>query len=53
MMGHKIPLLAVQEEVECEPPPTAQTSPLLTMNTEFKLFRVPIATPFVQAKPFQ
>ena len=42
-----------QLEVVPDPPPTVHTSPLDTMNTEFRSFNVPIATPFVHAKPFQ
>jgi hypothetical protein len=44
---------AEHDAVVCGPPPTAQMSPLLIMNTELRLFVVPIATPFVQANPFQ
>jgi hypothetical protein len=50
MIGHNGLL---QLAVVWFPPPTAQTSPVLTMNTELRLFVVPIATPFVQANPFQ
>jgi hypothetical protein len=50
MTGHNGPL---QLAVECVPPPTVQTSPVLIINTEFRLFVVPIETPFVQANPFQ
>jgi hypothetical protein len=43
----------LQLAVGCGPPPTAQTSPEFTINTEFRLFVVPIATPLVHANPFQ
>jgi len=35
------------------PPPTAQTSPLLSMYTEFRPLDVPMATPLVHMNPFQ
>jgi hypothetical protein len=35
------------------PPPTAQTSPVLSIYTELRPFNVPIATPLVHMNPFQ
>jgi len=46
-------VVAVHVAVDAIPPPTAHTSPLLTMNTEFRSFNVPIATPLVHMNPFQ
>jgi hypothetical protein len=50
MTGHTASL---QVAVGLFPPPTLQTSPVFIMKTELRLFVVPMATPFVQANPFQ
>jgi hypothetical protein len=41
------------EAVGFLPPPTVQTSAVLIMKTEFRLFIVPIAMPLVHMNPFQ
>jgi hypothetical protein len=48
--GHGV---TAQLAVAVTPPPTAQTSPDETMKTEYRLFSVPLATPFVHMNPFQ
>jgi hypothetical protein len=44
---------AEQVPVGWGPPPTVQASLVLTMKTEFRLFIVPTAVPFVHMNPFQ